>query len=1318
MKRTIYIFGLFLAFLLCCFWTKAQSFYEKHFYYYKGEEIVLDLDDTRIFIVSENEYKIGDKLSILGIDFTVENSCNIDMSRYKITDTIYNINFITLPPINYNVFFTDLVTAENIDHTKYFDIIQAIQDYANIIKVSPSYFYLEKRVGISNNFYVKLFNEKDFQMLCDLAMRHSIQILGNNEFMPLWFTLFCSKETPLSTLEAANMFHELQLFEYSEPEILYYDIFASNDEFFPDQWGLRNTGQYCDRSDFDIRAEEAWVITTGSPNIVTAIYDQGFEMDHPDLVNNVYGTGYDATTNTTPAKIRGKHGTPCAGIAGAQQNNLIGVSGVAPDGKLMSISINLDDWSTPELLADGFNWAWSNGADIISCSWGGYAPSQIIDNAITTTLTEGRNGKGTVVVFAAGNDDNTNIRYPGNSNPDIIVVGGIAPDGVRKSKSPISCDGESGWGACYGAELDVVAPCVLIPTTDLQGEAGYNPSSPFSSYGHGDDYQNQDYTQWFGGTSAACPHVAGVAALVLSVNPNLIGQQVRYTIESTAQKINDTIYNYSTHLERPNGLWHEEMGYGLVDAHAAVLAALETICYKGLPFVHGVINQNTTWNTPVHATGSIIISNGATLTITDSVWFESEAKITVQSGGKLIIDGGTLTNACEGVMWQGIIAEGYAFPAPIPLHSFVELRNGATIENAICGIHATNGGQIEATDANFTNNYTAAQIDIYSEGIFTNSQFIINDNYIEYIGATRKPAQLIANNSLKTVKISGCTFSYQTTSLLKYYAIRAFNSSLTVDTQTTFSGFWYGIDASNSGGSPAISIEGCGFSDNKYGITLNAINAPCIIDNDFILTLSDACGLDISNSTEYTIERNTFVCDNSTLPTKGIVISNSGRDENQIYNNNFYDLEVGIQALERNSSQGWISEPPIPTGLQFLCNYFDNTQQIDILVGDPPNIPYIAHSIRPNQGDSQQPAGNIFITQCTRPHISNYSSYPIHYYYGKYEQDESPCNTVGVVNKEPLELYSDCPPMGKSGLSLSQYDEWNSMYEYWLVQLFEVEYNSEEYHLLLNKVSFYSAMKDNYFNLIIVAVMHGKMKIFEELGYYENLRYLFNYRNNYTDNLSIIETCLAENNHEEALLTLVKMYELFEVTEEDIMELRGLETYIIWLQQLEKEQNSIYKLSEIELDYLIDYVKTNNGRGKVFVSNILCGLYDICLEEGETEKRRKGEKEDEKENLTLLRSYALTDSNNALENIKLVPNPTTGELTITNRSPVRGKLSEANYELEITSIEVFDVYGRKLNHLFISSSNPKIDISNLYSGIYFIKIVTEHGEIVKKVVKQ
>jgi subtilisin family serine protease len=132
------------------------------------------------------------------------------------------------------------------------------------------------------------------------------------------------------------------------------------------------------------------------------------------------------------------------------------------------------------------------------------------------------------------------------------------------------------------------------------------------------DYSNQDYTVWFNGTSAATPHVAGVVALVLSVNPNLTEQQVRNIIESTAQKVGG--YSYQTDSNHPSGTWNNEMGYGLVDAYAAVQAA----CAIPVNFT----NQTVTTDTTVTSCGDIYVQN---VTVTNG------AKLTLDAAGKTVI---------------------------------------------------------------------------------------------------------------------------------------------------------------------------------------------------------------------------------------------------------------------------------------------------------------------------------------------------------------------------------------------------------------------------------------------------------------------------------------------------------------------------------------------------------------------------------------------------------------------------------------------------------------------------------------------------------
>ena len=392
------------------------------------------------------------------------------------------------------------------------------------------------------------------------------------------------------SIETANFLYESGYFEHAQPSFL--RLMMTSNTYYTNQWGLNNTGQSGGTAGIDINAPEAWGITEGYNNIVVAVLDQGVDLDHDDLEGNLL-TGYDATDGSDGA-VNGDcggnyaHGTCCAGIIAAVDNT-IGIKGVAPNCNIVSIRIGLtNNFYDPEII-EGMNYAWETAdADIISCSFAGGSPNEDITDEISYALELGRDGLGCVVVIAAGNY-NIDVEYPANCNPDIIAVGAINPWGERKS--PTSSDGEQWYryppyndylgGSNYGNDLDIIAPGVFIPTTDIESSAGYNQSS-----GTGGDYYLT-----FNGTSAATPHVAGVAALVLSVNPNLTQDQVRDIIESTAQKVRTDIYTYSNHTGRSNGTWNNQMGYGLINAYGAIVAAAggpisgsSSVCTSGTTF--------------------------------------------------------------------------------------------------------------------------------------------------------------------------------------------------------------------------------------------------------------------------------------------------------------------------------------------------------------------------------------------------------------------------------------------------------------------------------------------------------------------------------------------------------------------------------------------------------------------------------------------------------------------------------------------------------------------------------------------------------------
>ncbi len=372
----------------------------------------------------------------------------------------------------------------------------------------------------------------------------------------------------LETSELFELVNQLQndnRVEFAEPNFMRMMKPHTNDPFFSSQWAINNQGYLGGTIDADMDVDDAWNYTTGA-GIKVAVIDEGVDLSHPDLTPNLLN-GYDATgngSNGAPNESNNDaHGTACAGIIAGVGNNNTGISGVAYNAKIIpvriaySVSSTSTAWITNDnWIANGINWAWQNGADILSNSYGGGSYSSTIESAINNALNKGRNGKGSVVLFSSGNDPG------GNGNPvsfpaivtSAISVGASSMCDTRKNLS--SCDGEF-WGSNFGNSLDIVAPGVKIYTTDISGSAGYNSSN---------------YKSDFNGTSSACPNAAGVVALILSANPNLTQQQAREILERNTDKVSG--YSYYNNSNQPNGIWNNEMGYGRVNAYAAVQKAL------------------------------------------------------------------------------------------------------------------------------------------------------------------------------------------------------------------------------------------------------------------------------------------------------------------------------------------------------------------------------------------------------------------------------------------------------------------------------------------------------------------------------------------------------------------------------------------------------------------------------------------------------------------------------------------------------------------------------------------------------------------------
>ena len=351
---------------------------------------------------------------------------------------------------------------------------------------------------------------------------------------------------------------------------------CSNDPLYDRQWYLENTGtplQFNGTPGADIQVNDAWNISKGT-DIIVAILDSGIDTLHSEFTGRLL-PGFDAfatdsiNTNGYPFLNfdQNAHGTACAGIVGAAQDNEIGISGVAPEAILVPVRIffyiELNNQIVPftnmNALLTGSAYSWNTiGADVISCS-AGLTEEFINLLTIDTTIcneelrmahTEGRNGKGTAMFFSAGNENSPNVLWPANLNATIAVG---ASDMCDTRKRPNDCSGEN-WGSDYGETLDFVAPGVKIATCDISGTPGY---------------AGNDYSLNFNGTSAACPIAAGIGALLLAENPSLTSNEIRHLLNITSEKVEPYIYDSIN----SDGTWNEEVGHGRVNAYLALTQA-------------------------------------------------------------------------------------------------------------------------------------------------------------------------------------------------------------------------------------------------------------------------------------------------------------------------------------------------------------------------------------------------------------------------------------------------------------------------------------------------------------------------------------------------------------------------------------------------------------------------------------------------------------------------------------------------------------------------------------------------------------------------
>ena len=469
----------------------------------------------------------------------------------------------------------------------------------------------------------------------EIARAVGLSIKDKPAYAPGWLVL--SAADPFAALAAME---RLRVLGHPTADVLLATQHAKrtmpNDPLISQLWHLKNSSSPRTHSN----VESAWLYggTGGArgSGIRIGIVDDGLETNHEDFTGNIDTThdwDWNGNDNDPNPAAGDDHGTPCAGNAAARGNNHIGLAGSAPEGVLVGLRL-IAGAATDAQEAEAM--AWNNDIiEIKSNSWGPddtgkvlEAPGPLTSAALLNATTTGRGGKGTLLVWAAGNggDVSDNSNYDGYANSiHTIAIGATDSLGRHATYS------EAGANLVVCAPSDGSGNALDITTTDLSGTLGRNVSSS----ANGGNYAND-----FGGTSSAAPSAAGIVALILGRNPSLGWRDVQEILIRSAFRIQPADAGWATNSA---GLsFHHHFGAGLIDASAAVnlaatwtnlpaqtsQASTQTALSIAIPD-----NNSTGITRSFDLTGSGILAEHVTLRLSISHTARGNLRITLTSPG-------------------------------------------------------------------------------------------------------------------------------------------------------------------------------------------------------------------------------------------------------------------------------------------------------------------------------------------------------------------------------------------------------------------------------------------------------------------------------------------------------------------------------------------------------------------------------------------------------------------------------------------------------------------------------------------------------------
>ena len=470
------------------------------------------------------------------------------------------------------------------------------------------------------------------------------------------------------------------------------------------------------------------------------------------------------------------------------------------------------------------------------------------------------------------------------------------------------------------------------------------------------------------------------------------------------------------------------------------------------------INGNVVWNGEDKVlTQELVIGSGSSLTITNTVHCINDVIINVLSGGKLIVDGGTLTNACTGELWQGIFVEGTPDDSTQSenLQGVVELKNGAVIQNAVCGInvgleklgivpqmYVVGGGIVKAIDASFINNKKAVEFGSYNRNLvvknthqrnnasyFDLCTFKVDNNALFNLNDFKQHVNLFG---VRGIRFEGCTFEsvYNTGSAIQSlssgFVLSDYNWLLLNGIRSRISNFNTAIQIKD-GGTKGVTINNTTFTNNNVSIIADGSHALNISSDTFHIPYNGyfgpTTGVSLTKCNQFDVNNNNFTGENDC--NYGLIVIKSGANNNIVQNNYFSHLRTACIAYGKNSDgfNGTV-------GLQYYCNWFTNNNTdiyVDDYEGETGTIRYI-------QGDNNQACNNVFTNNGTSLYSMNF---PFQYYcINSNYNNQIPSNTssnIDTVNK----LSDRCVQIGitNPNIHVERPGDWetNKLNEYSLI---------------------------------------------------------------------------------------------------------------------------------------------------------------------------------------------------------------------------------------------------------------------------------------------